>query len=206
LKIIPVNEDLHVFLRSRRSIRQFKPDPIPLSIIQTVLETAIFAPSAHNTQPWRFVVLTSTDGKSRLAESITARFRHDMLTEDLPEIDIQARVERSTKRVKEAPVIIIFFLDRTQADPKLDSLQQKTEALLGVQTVAMAGLQLLLAAHAEGLGGTWICWPLFAPEETRQALGVVPEWEPQGMVFLGYPAETPELPKRITLQQITRFL
>ena len=38
---------------------------------------------------------------------------------------------------------------------------------MGTQSVALAGLQLLLAAHAEGLGGTWICWPLFAPDETR---------------------------------------
>ena len=69
-----------------------------------------------------------------------------------------------------------------------------------MKSVALAGLQLLLAAHAEGLGGTWICWPLFAPEETRQSLDLPSVWEPQGMIFLGYPAEEPEIPGRNTLE------
>ena len=85
-------------------------------------------------------------------------------------------------------------------------LFQQKEALMGTQSVALAGLQLLLAAHAEGLGGTWICWPLFTPDETRRALGLAQEWEPQGMLFLGYPDETPEKPERISLQEVTRFI
>src|SRR5215475_1912615 len=50
--------DLHNFLRTRRSIRRFKPDPVPDPVIQNILLTAAFAPSAHNRQPWRFVVVT----------------------------------------------------------------------------------------------------------------------------------------------------
>jgi coenzyme F420-0:L-glutamate ligase/coenzyme F420-1:gamma-L-glutamate ligase len=76
---------------------------------------------------------------------------------------------------------------------------------MGTQSVALAGLQLLLAAHAEGLGGTWICWPLFAPEETRRALDLPSEWEPQGMIFLGYPAEQPEIPRRKAIEEVVRF-
>ena len=65
-----------------------------------------------------------------------------------------------------------------------------------VQSVAMAGLQMLLAAHAEGLGGVWVCWPLYAQEATRAALHLPSHWEPQGMLFLGYPAEAPAPPPR----------
>jgi len=65
---------------------------------------------------------------------------------------------------------------------------------------------LLLAAHADGLGGSWICWPLYTPDETRRALGLAQDWEPQGMLFLGYADETPETPKRISLQDVTRFI
>jgi nitroreductase len=57
-------------------------------------------------------------------------------------------------------------------------------------------LQLLLAAHAEGLGGNWICWPLYAQEAARQALELPVTWEPQAMFFLGVPDEQPELPIR----------
>ena len=77
---------------------------------------------------------------------------------------------------------------------------------MGAQSVSLAGLQLLLAAHAEGLGGTWICWPLFAPEEIRHALDLSPDWEPLGMLFIGYPAEQPPTPVRKTLPEIVRYL
>jgi F420 biosynthesis protein FbiB-like protein len=199
-------DDLHAFLRSRRSIRHFKPDPVPHDCIQRILDTAIFAPSAHNLQPWRFAVITSTATKSRLAEAITARFRQDMIIDGVPEADIQERVERTVRRAGQAPVIIILCRDTTQIKPEQDSLRLQKEALMGTQSVALAGLQLLLAAHAEGLGGTWICWPLFTPDETRHALGLVKEWEPQGMLFLGYPDETPEIPDRNSLQEVVRYI
>ena len=67
---------------------------------------------------------------------------------------------------------------------------QEEEVLMGTQSVALAGLQLLLAAHAEGLGGTWICWPLFAPEETRQALGFALHLGAAGLLFFGVPSRT----------------
>jgi coenzyme F420-0:L-glutamate ligase/coenzyme F420-1:gamma-L-glutamate ligase len=199
-------DDLHAFLRSRRSIRHFKSDLVPAGIVQRILETTICAPSAHNLQPWRFVVLTSAAAKSRLVEAIAARFRHDMLVDGVPEADIQARVKRTVRRAGRAPVIVILCRDKTQVKPQPDLLRQQEEALMGTQSVALAGLQLLLAAHAEGLGGTWICWPLFAPDETRSALGLALEWEPQGMIFLGYPDETPEKPQRNSLQEVVRYL
>ncbi len=198
-------DDLHAFLRSRRSIRRFKPDPIPTVIIQRILDTAICAPSAHNLQPWRFVVLTGSEAKLHLAQAITTRFRQDMLADGAPGTEIQSRVDRTTRRTRQAPVVIVICRDKTRVKPESDEMRQQAEAMMGAQSVAVAGLQLLLAAHAEGLGGTWICWPLFAPEETRQALGLAPEWEPQGMIFLGYPAETPEMLERSPLQEVTRY-
>jgi F420 biosynthesis protein FbiB-like protein len=199
-------DDLYAFLRSRRSIRRFKPDPVPTDIVQRILETAICAPSAHNLQPWRFAILTSAEAKLRLVEAITARFRQDMIADNVPETDIQARVERTVRRAGEAPVIVVLCRDTTQVKPQPDVLRQQEEVLMSTQSVALAGLQLLLAAHAEGLGGTWICWPLFAPDETRCALGLAVEWEPQGMIFLGYPDEEPEKPERSPLQEVAKYI
>ena len=201
-----MKDDLHILLRSRRSVRRFTPDPIPGDMIQRILETTISAPSAHNLQPWRFVVLTGTEAKSHLAETITDKFRQDMIADRIPEADIQARVRQAVRRAMESPVIIVLCRERTKIKPQPDAVRQQVEAIMGVQSVAMAGLQLLLAANVEGLGGTWICWPLFAPDETSRALGLTSDWEPQGMVFLGYPAETPEMPARISLQAVIRYL
>jgi coenzyme F420-0:L-glutamate ligase / coenzyme F420-1:gamma-L-glutamate ligase len=53
-----VGVDIHNFLRARRSVRRFKTDLIPAPVIQRIIETATYAPSAHNLQPWRFAVVT----------------------------------------------------------------------------------------------------------------------------------------------------
>jgi coenzyme F420-0:L-glutamate ligase/coenzyme F420-1:gamma-L-glutamate ligase len=201
-----MKNDLHTFLRSRRSIRWFKPDPIPDDVIQRILETTICAPSAHNMQPWRFVVLTALETKTHLVESIAVKFRTDMISDGIPEADIQSQVEQTIRRGIKAPVIIIFCWDRTKVKPQPDTIRRQAEELMGVQSVAVAGLQILLAAYAEGLGSNWISWPLFAPEETQRALCLAPDWEPQGMIFLGYPAEIPEMRARIPLQEVVRFL
>src|SRR6266545_4901819 len=76
--------DLHNFLRTRRSIRRFKADPVPDSVIQNILATATFAPSAHNRQPWRFVVLTTQEIKEHLANAIAKDFERDLMHDGLP--------------------------------------------------------------------------------------------------------------------------
>ena len=198
-----VKTDVNAFLRSRRSIRHFTPAIIPLEIINRILETATFAPSAHNLQPWRFVVLTDSLTKIHLAKAIVTKFRQDMVVDGIPSAEIEARAERTIRRSEEAPVIVVLCWDTSQVNSQPDASRQQAESLLGVQSVAMAGLQLLLAAQAEGIGASWICWPLYAPNETCSALGLAPEWEPQGMIFLGCPGEEPEIPKRKPLKDVS---
>src|SRR5215216_2108387 len=66
--------DFHNFLRTRRSIRRFLSKPVPDSVIRNILTTATFAPSAHNRQPWRFVVVTDESVKGTLAEAMALDF------------------------------------------------------------------------------------------------------------------------------------
>jgi len=197
---------LHIFLRSRRSIRRFKQDPVSNDVIQRILETAIWAPSAHNQQPWRFTVVTTDEAKLHLAESIATKFQRDMVKDRLSTAKIQARVQKTIFRATKAPVIIVLCMDRKVIKTQPDRIRSQAELLMSVQSVAVAGLQILLAAHAEGLGGNWICWPLFAPNETKDALGLADELDPQAMIFLGYPAETPEKPARLSVNDVTHYL
>ena len=143
----------HAFLRSRRSIRSFKSKPVPVEVLQRILETTICAPSAHNLQPWRFVVLSSAKAKLRLAEAIAGKFRQDMTTDGVPETDIEARVRRTIRRAGEAPTIVVLFRDRKMVKHQPDEARERAEGLLGSQSVALAGLQLLLAAQAFGVCG-----------------------------------------------------
>lgn len=151
-----------------------------------MLVTATYAPSAHNRQPWRFAIVKTPSVKTRLAEALTTKMRADMQANGAPDAEIEKRVANSIRRMAEAPVVIVLCRDVT--DVREDTSQ---EAVMGIQSVAAAGLQLLLAAHAEGLGGNWICWPLYAQVETRAALDLPETWQPQAMVFIGYPNEMP---------------
>ncbi len=54
-------------LLSRRSIRRFKPDPVPLDLVMKAIEVARYAPSAKNLQPWRFIVITKRELLDKLA-------------------------------------------------------------------------------------------------------------------------------------------
>ena len=193
-------------MRTRRSIRRFKPDPIPDSVIQNILTTATYAPSAHNRQPWRFCVLTELFIKTRLAEAMAADFQHDLVNDGVPPEKVQAQVKRSKERITSAPVAILLCLDMSETDSYTDEKRNKAEYMMAVQSIAAAGMQLLLAAHAEGLGGVWACWPLFAQETIRTTLDLPENWEPQGMFFLGYPESIPELRPRKSVENVSLFI
>jgi coenzyme F420-0:L-glutamate ligase/coenzyme F420-1:gamma-L-glutamate ligase len=193
--------DFQSFLRTRRSIRRFKPDPVPAPVIERILETATYAPSAHNLQPWRFAVVADLSAKDRLGIALTAKMRTDMVAESAPQAEIDSRVERSLRRIHEAPVVILLCRDTTAIRK-----DEPEEVAMAVQSVALAGLQLLLAAHAEGLGSNWICWPLYAQEVARKALELPETWEPQGMIFLGHAKEEPKQKELRSLEEIVLYV
>ena len=192
---MPTNaDDLRAFLRTRRTVRRFRPDSIADEVVARLIATATHAPSAHNLQPWRFVVVPTSRstpagsvGKDRLAHALTSAMRADMASEGAPVSEIDSRVANSIRRIEQAPVLILLCRDR--AALRADTPEEHT---MSIQSAAAAGTYLLLAAHAEGLGANWICWPLYAQEETREALSLPESWEPQAMYILGYADEEPK--------------
>jgi coenzyme F420-0:L-glutamate ligase/coenzyme F420-1:gamma-L-glutamate ligase len=192
----------HEFLRTRRSVRRFRPEPVADSIIERVLETARFAPSAHHREPWRFAVLKTAETKTRLADSLGAEFRRDLAADGLAGDEIEAQVKRSRQRILAAPVIIVLCMDSSELEAYPDMRRTGAERVMGLQSVAAAGLQLLLAAHAEELGGVWVCSPLFVPQTVRATLDLPETWEPQAMFFLGFPAGIPEARARKPLEAV----
>ena len=196
---------LHEWIRSRRSVRRFLPDPVPQPVIESLLETGTFAPSAHNRQPWRFAVLTTLESKTRLADAMGADFRRDLLADGLSPDEAEKQVTRSRARICEAPVVIMLCVMMADMDTYPDEKRQRAEYLMATQSVALIGGTILLAAHAEGLGGVWVCAPLFTPDTIRRQLALPLDWEPQAMLLIGYPAKVPEVRARKPLSEITIY-
>lgn len=140
--------------------------------------------------------------RSNLADAMAMDFEKDLLKEELSAEKIQSQIKRSKERITSAPVAILLCLDMSEMDSYPDSKRQNAEYTMAVQSVAAAGLQLLLAAHAQGLGGVWACWPLFARETVQRTLRISSTWEPQAMMFLGFPESMPILRERKPLHEI----
>jgi F420 biosynthesis protein FbiB-like protein len=175
---------------SRRSIRRYQDRPVSSEVVAQLLTAASWAPSAHNRQPWRFVVIQGTAVKERLALAMGARLRADLAADGLPAAQIERDAERSYQRITLAPALILLCLTMADMDHYPDGRRQQNEWLMAVQSAAMAGQNLLLAAHQLGLGACWMCAPLFCPQTVRDALNLPADWQPQGLITLGYPAES----------------
>jgi len=134
------------------------------------------------------------------------RFREDLERDGVPRDEVDLRVQRSQDRIRTAPAAIILCMDGSEMDQYPDPLRAESERIMAVQSTANAGVLLLLAAHAEGLGGVWNCAPLFAPAAVRQVLGLPASWDPQALFLMGNPVETPRARQRKSLQEVAVFL
>lgn len=192
-------------LRARRSIRRYTDQPVSDETVARLLDAARWAPSAHNRQPWRLAVLRGAEPKARLAARMGERLRADRLADGDPAEVVERDLARSRARINGTPVVVVLCLTLAEMDVYPDHRRRQAEFLMAVQSVALAAQNLLLAAHAEGLGACWLCAPLFCPEAVRAALDLPADWEPQALITLGYPAEAGRPVVRKPLEEITIY-
>jgi len=178
--------------QTRRSIRRYRNEPVSRDVIIDLLNKAIWAPSAHNRQPWRFAVVDDVVQKEALARAMGDRLRRDLQADYVPEDVIEADVSRSYRRITSAPVVIILSLSMVDMDVYPDERRNWNEFLMAVQSTAMAGQNFMLAAHRTGLGTCWMCAPLFSGDVVKGSLELPDDWQPQALITVGYPAEVRE--------------
>ena len=206
--LMPRNENGDHFLElllGRRSIRRYQQKSVPQELVDKLLTAAIWAPSAHNRQPWRFVVISALEKKSQLAQAMGDRLKKDLTQDGVETNVIENDVPRSYRRITAAPLLVLICSSMEDMDSYPDERRQINEWTMAVQSSAMAGQNLLLAAPALGLGACWMCAPLFCPEVVQEVLELPVNWEPQGLVTIGYPAEK-KVKSRRPLHSCTKFL
>jgi F420 biosynthesis protein FbiB-like protein len=181
-------------IKERRSIRKYSTNPVPQEAIEEVLVAAGWAPSAHNAQPWRFIVLADPAVKRELAEAMAEAWAADM-AQDGSKVDVETQKAR-VERFATAPVLILACttMDGMARQPDMERLSVERD--LALQSLAAALENMLLTAHAEGLGACWFCAPAFCKETVRKVLGIPADVEPQALIAMGYPAEAPPVPTK----------
>jgi nitroreductase len=206
---------LLALMRARRSVRRFRPDPPPRPLIEQLLEAAITAPSASNKQPWRFLVVTRADLIAGLAAEVRAAVariaRH---IEPASEGSFRAYGDYFT-RFEKAPVVIVALhraltLLTNLAQPDMPAEDRARIAAMerdsGLMGTAMALENLLLAAHALGLGASGMTGPLVAVDRIRALLEIPPSWEVAALVPVGFPAEDPAPTERKGVEKVVRWI
>ncbi len=174
---------------SRRSLRVYDDRPISKSLINQILKIATWSPSAHNRQPWRFAVVAEKNRQEALAQAMGDRLRSDLEADGVPDEVIEKDTKRSYERITGASVLICLCMSMIDMDVYPDKKRNDAERIMATQSVAMAGQNLLLAAHAADLGACWMCAPLFCPDVVQQVLELPTDWEPQALLTMGYPAQ-----------------
>jgi coenzyme F420-0:L-glutamate ligase/coenzyme F420-1:gamma-L-glutamate ligase len=189
---------LEAALAGRRSVRRFSPRPVERALVEQVIAAACLAPAPHHSRPWRFVILSS-DARAALTQAMGERWRQDLERDGVPETRIRRLVDRSRARLAAAPVLMLASVlgDAQRAWP--DQRRQRAEQLMFGQSLGAALQNLMLAAHARGLGSYWISAPLFCPEAVRRALDLPAAFQPQALIALGYPKRGLRLSPRLPL-------
>lgn len=155
-------------LKTRRSIRAYRTDLVPPSIITDIVDCGRLAATARNLQPWEFVVVTDPSLRFRLGDLIeTGRF------------------------IADAPVCIVVFCRETK---------------YWLEDGCAAIQNMLVAAHAHGLGTCWVAG------EKKPYVGQVAEFlgapagqKLVGLIALGYAAGNPESPPKRSVAEVIHW-
>jgi nitroreductase len=181
--------DVFEAIKTRRSIRKYKPDPVSDEDLQKVLEAAHWAPSWANTQCWRFIVVRDPDIKSRVAKTLMKVQAGDDLIKNV-----------ATDAIGQAPVLIVACAQKGIAGYNRDGtpVTEKDDWLLF--DVALSIQNLTLAARALGLGTVIV--GAFDAEKAAEILDVPEDYTVVTLTPLGYPDHTGQAPPRKALTDI----
>jgi len=182
-------------ISSRRSIRSFKPDPVPDKAIAAIIEAGRWAPSSANSQPWDIIVVKSDKTKKLIQESVRRVITRIKELRDFPFLKTF-----TGHYMLEAPVQIVICGDpRFQYVSMMHQVDDEIEQFALWGSVSMAIQNMLLAAHAQGLGS--VVFTNFYPSEVKKILGVPDPLKVICILPVGYPREVKIPPERRDLKE-----
>ncbi|MCL4370592.1 MAG: nitroreductase family protein [Chloroflexi bacterium] len=197
-------------VKNRRSVRRFKPDPVPDETIEKILEAARWCMSGANGQPWEFVVVRDPALKEKIAEAKDEAQRLTGALELTRVLEMRQPFYRGYPDVPpghgfvDAPVLIFVCSDpRTAQATVLNRLLDRRWVI--DENIANATHMLNLAAGAYGLGAQWVTVTAYFESLVKPFLGVPPIIRIHNLVPIGYPEYTPKIPFRRELKEMVHY-
>jgi nitroreductase len=182
----PMNQIMKT-IRARRSVRSYETKTIPRELLQAVIEAGNEAPSAMNSQPWRFVVVEDKDVQRKLLGAALPQAKK--LTEMVKDVDPE-RYASIKKRYTELP------------DPVYYSASAVVFVIgsgrYAAHSCPLACENMMLAAHSLGLGSCWVGFGAMVTEdaELRTILELKDDDAIFGPILIGYPKSEPARPQK----------
>ncbi|MFJ9366182.1 coenzyme F420-0:L-glutamate ligase [Nocardia sp. NPDC101769] len=170
----------------RRSVRRFAETPVPPELIREAVAAGLTAPAPHHTRPVRFVWVRKRGLREQLLEAMAEKWRTDLTGDGRTTESVEKRVARG-RILFDAPEMIIPFCVPDGAHDYPDERRRAAEQTMFTVAVGAAVQGLLVSLAVRGVGSCWIGSTIFAPEVTRDVLGLEADWNPLGAIAIGYP-------------------
>ena len=178
-------------IHHRHSIKKVKQDEVSRQLIEQLLDAAVQAPNHYKVRPWRFVVLTG-EARHRLGDVMSASLR-----ERHPEFPQEA-FDKAHDTPLQAPVVIAVGVDKPS--------EAKVSQIENIAATAAAVENLLLAAHALGLGAKWRTGEWAEDIKVKEFLGFEADQHIIAFVYVGYPEFVAEFPARPSFEDRTVWM
>ena len=174
-------------IKSRRSIRNFNGEKVDRETIKKVVEAASFAPSWKNTQVTRYVAIDDADMIKKVADECTSMFVYNGNT------------------IAKAPLLVVVTALKGRSGVEKDgSFTTDREGNWLMFDAGCAVQTFCLAAHEYGLGT--VIMGIFDDEKLSSLLSIPEDREIVNLICVGYADETPEAPKRKTVDDLVTFI
>ncbi len=165
-------------ISTRKSIRAFTDKEITLEQVRVLLEAMIASPSAGNRQPWRIYIIRDMKVKRKLTQGAGDQ-----------------------EFIMEAPVVFVVCRVPDESGARY---RNRGSTFFSIQDTAAMTQNLLLAAHAMGLGACWV--GAFNDSAIASAIDCPQGVLPVAIIPVGYPAESPAFRRRRSIDSITHFI
>lgn len=197
------DEKIKKILKNRRSYKlPFAPTNVDKIIIEECIELARWAPSAHNGQFWRFIVLERDKIRENLINEMNKKLKQDLEKDGKTRDFIKSKVEKTRESFLQAPFLILLCLDTSGLEKYPDPKRTQIELLLGTQSISSSATYFLLAIEMKKLAACWYCAPLFAEDVIKNNLKLPENYIPMAFFTVGYPLKNVKIPNRKKLEEI----
>lgn len=170
--------ELEEAIRTRRTHKSFRPEPVDRSVLEELFELARWAPNHNLTNPWRFRVVGP-----QVLERLKAA--------------AEAVEPGSARKLDRAPTLVVSTVVL-----RGDSVQDREDLL----AAGVATYLVLLGASGRGLAGYWRTPRVLGEAAGRDAVGMGEQEQVVGLLYLGYPTQDKAAPPRADVENFVEYL